>query len=375
MLLNSRLRSWFYAPSPLLILLLSIIILTNHNVTPFVYASSTAPQHCTIEQFSFGSWIHNNASTPNDPPGTESRCGLKTVYKQNLLLRWGEHKKGNWSNYCWKPHNCYLYKFSIQHMCKVVEGKHILIIGDSTSFMFYQALFMQMEIPGQPQAQANNTRFAFDVMCDGQSSVRFIRNDQIIVTDPPPGCDCCLDWKQYIADYDIIVINKGVHIIEVREDDLFLKVTEQSAVDLATYMKNTSLLIYRTAVQPHPYCTMDAQADLKPVLSHADFKPILYDIDSRFNAYDWYKIHSRDKKTREIYKQHLPNMHVLDVSLMTDLRPDGHRADGGDCLHYYLPGVVDQWFYLFYNFLIKYFGHHFDHDFSRSNEIIDTEAR
>jgi len=367
-----RLKSYDWQFLLLAILFILLAINAIRILAPYATTAGSQQQqqqqHCTTEQFAFGHWIRNNASTPNDPPGTESRCGIKTVYKQDLLESAGDHNNSEWSNYCWRPHhNCYLYKFSIEHMCKVVENKHILIIGDSTSFMFYQALFMQMEIPGQPHGQTNNTEAAFNLMCDSKSSVRFVRNDQIIITEPPPGCQYCLDWKQYIADYDIVIINKGVHLNEVRDDDVFIKYTEQSALDLATYMKNTSLLIYRTTAQPHPYCTMDAQVNLETIVSHADFKPVLYDIDSPFNPYQWYKIHSRDKKTREIYKRYLPNMHVLDVTLMTYLRPDGHRADIDDCLHYYLPGVVDQWFYLFYNFLIRHYGHHFDHDYYSSS--------
>jgi len=42
---------------------------------------------------------------------------------------------------------------------------------------------------------------------------------------------------------------------------------------------------------------------------------------------------------------------VLDVGPMTLLRGYGHRGDKGDCLHYYLPGVVDHWNHLLFTTL------------------------
>ena len=50
------------------------------------------------------------------------------------------------------------------------------------------------------------------------------------------------------------------------------------------------------------------------------------------------------------------NAKILDVVGLTRLRPDGHRADYQDCLHYYLPSVVDVWVQLMYNMLVGHVG-------------------
>jgi hypothetical protein len=42
--------------------------------------------------------------------------------------------------------------------------------------------------------------------------------------------------------------------------------------------------------------------------------------------------------------------YMLDVNTFDQLRPDGHRP--GDCLHQCLPGPVDTWNTLLYNFLL-----------------------
>ena len=83
---------------------------------------------------------------------------------------------------------------------------------------------------------------------------------------------------------------------------------------------------------------------------------VRYDETSPLNKFEWYRIPSRDIVSIAHFRELLPQMEILDVAPMTSLRPDGHRAPG-DCLHYFLPSVVDQWVYMFYNLLLIRFGH------------------
>eukprot|EP01041_Mallomonas_annulata_P009050 gene9050-18741_t len=184
----------------------------------FPVFESASKSRCSAQDFSYGKWV----------PGSK-RCGLKDQYKHHLEERAGYRgPTGNdivsvwpWAQWCWKPYNCTPQIFSPKRYCKLMEGHNILFIGDSISYMMYQALYMQLDEPGQP-----------------------------------------MDQFTYIHN------NTGV-------------------------CKNTSRLG------------------------------------------DQYNVNAF---------KNLLNATILDVVPMTSLRPDGHRVIyNNDCLHYFLPSVVDSW--------------------------------
>ena len=85
--------------------------------------------------------------------------------------------------------------------------------------------------------------------------------------------------------------------------------------------------------------------------------------------YNWEVFPERDEFTVNLFRN-LSNAIIMDVSPMTSLRPDGHRFTDRipDCLHYWLPSVIDSWAYLLYNILIiKYNITEIEYAFSTSN--------
>ena len=297
---------------------------------------------CVTSQLTFGHWEEDYVA----PPARNS-CGLLTEYLQPLREQNSDYyMHGNeWSRYCWKPHGCHMHPFSVQLYCEVFANHNLFIIGDSTSYEFYQALFMQLELPGEPKKQHDLDEEI--VVCDGKSKIKYVRNDVLssIIED---------DWNSRLGGYDIILINKGSHIHEVEEYEKFVEVTTESAIALGTYINGSTsrYLIFRTTSQPHPYCSLTDTADTRDVLSYDDVRYVEYDETSPFNQHEWYKIPSRDRHSIEIYKKHVPTMTVLDVAPMTSVRKDGHRAPG-DCLHYFMPSVVDNWVGMFLHHMIE----------------------
>ena len=303
--------------------------------------------HCNSTQLAFGRWVW---SVDNDTAKI-SHCGMATVYDHRLDEVAGNHDDASWGKYCWRPHNCRYHKYSVERACHVLGGHGVLIIGDSTSYMFYQSIFMQLLSEGQPRKQHDDSD-SFDLICGGKARLKFVRNDLLsgnrAALDP-----LHLDWVKHITDFDIVVANKGCHI----DHGDFAVNTVASAIEFAKYMNSPNkTFIYRTTPQPHPYCTEDAVANTNALLSVDQENFVHYDEMSAFNEYEWYRIPSRDIMSLSLYRKHIPSMEVLDVAPMTSLRPDGHRAPT-DCLHYYLPSVVDQWVFMFYNLLLIHFGH------------------
>jgi hypothetical protein len=318
---------------------------------------------CKMDQLSLGRWIwaidgpnEESAGTTETQPvlatkplllnNSATHCGIAWKYKHDLAEQAGRENHGEkpWGKYCWRPHRCTTHVFSKDRMCEVLNGRSLLIIGDSINYMFYQAIFMQLEIDSEPLGQWDlNSNFSS--MCDGKSKLKYVRNDQLSTS---PG-QFQYDWWSHIKNYDIVLANKGDHV--VGDYSAFQNQTRDSAVYFASLMRHSNkTFIFRTTPTGHPYCSFGDVASVEPIFSHDCVRYVLFNESSAFNEYLWYKIPSRDQETVRIFRKYIPDMLVLDVVPMTSLRPDGHRAPG-DCLHYYLPSAVDHWLFLLYNML------------------------
>ena len=204
---------------------------------------------CNSTQLAFWRWVW---SVDSDT-ATTTHCGMATVYNHDLREEAGNHGERPWGKYCWRPHNCRYHKYSVESACHVLDGHGVLIIGDSTNYMFYQSLFMQLLAEGQPRSQIDYSD-DFDLVCDGKVKLKYVRNDQILGNNTPL-VPYHLDWERHIPDYDIVVVNKGCHI----DHGDFDQNTVSAAIEFAKFMNDsTKTFVYRTTPQPHPYCTEEA---------------------------------------------------------------------------------------------------------------------
>ena len=337
-------------------------------------AISGHPTHCNSTSMVFGRWVKGLVLDSNATK--TSSCGLLTDYE--LVENGANHtlRAPDISKYCWKPHDCILHSFSVRHFCHLTMNHSILIIGDSTQYMFFQALIKQINPNIQPASQWEPT--AFHRICNTTMKLKYLRNDHLM---PDMNGRLSLNWKLWINDYDIILVNTGSHINEYKE---FLRWTEYAAVEFSKKVNGTNkLFVYRTTAQPHPYCSPSDQADLRPIHNYNDVHFAELDEDSPYNEFKWYLIPSREKKIIKLFERNIApqNFELFDIAPMTSLRKDGyvvfslpfflvtslilslyllrsllhnisHRAPG-DCLHFYLPSVIDSWVQLFFNILAR----------------------
>jgi hypothetical protein len=145
------------------------------------------------------------------------------------------------------------------------------------------------------------------------------------------------------------VLNTGAHIHNTSEYRGFIDTLIEQWYPTAAIEHPDDLFFFRTTVPGHANCSLhskpfrtlrDYAESIKTgtewIRRHRGFR---WDLFAGFNQY----VSKRVKGT---------TIQLLDVNPMTVLRPDGHRPPK-DCLHYYLPGVVDWWNHLLVTQLVR----------------------
>jgi hypothetical protein len=189
---------------------------------------------------------------------------------------------------------------------------------------------------------------------------------------------CNLKWKEFLPKVDIIIMNRGHHATE-KEGQTLEKFTSdnQAALDYILNYKRTSQrrldMYYMTTSPGHAYCNKYSQPELTRIENEDDYEKLVEKYQSRLpegllqNGFAWEGYHMHDKLTQKMLGEMKElNATVFDIGPMSYLRPDGHRFEEfgayekwlrrfsdishvGDCLHYFLPSVVDAWVNMFYN--------------------------
>lgn len=316
---------------------------------------------CKAEQYQYGQWI----------PGANN-CGLKAIYdhplkeesvqpdNQSLPLPWP------FANWCWKPTGCISNSFSVEGFCKKLNGRRILMIGDSIQHQFYAALFMQLGTPGQPFCQFDvisgfDPKILGICQTQGGGHLAYIRNDQIstrtksawdkhgqIVTDR--------NFISVADHFDIFVMNKGAHHVDLEEFQGELLITADWLKNYIETQNRSIQLFYRTTPQGHYTASTEIQPVTEPLNKEPDWVKGP-DSDPKNIRNKWELFPMYDRLAMQIlYEKFGTNITFLKISYMTHLRADGHRCKeyGKSCdqLHYFLPSVVDSWVQVFYNLLI-----------------------
>ena len=106
------------------------------------------------------------------------------------------------------------------------------------------------------------------------------------------------------------------------------------------------IVIFRTNVVGHKNCE-------KYTSPETPFPPHEEEANMPFN---WKSFGEMNDVMVESIKEFFPdNLYVLDVS-MFQRRADGHYLNTKDCLHYAVPGAIDEWNMLLFHLLAQIFG-------------------
>ena len=233
--------------------------------------------------------------------------------------------------------------------CAALRGRSVLAVGDSMSRQFHQTL----EDLAAPGVGAPCTGRGFGagtcrghVICGpgsgGGQRVRLLwrRSDRLRI-DFRRRFELKANFgeEQWVAEsaaFRIIVLNRGAHF---EADGLLLRQLRTTLAYL-TADRRDALVLVRTTPPGHPRCA-GVHAPLKrydPPLSL---------------PFHWGEFERQNAAVRAMLAAEYPGVLLLDVAPSTAMRADSHLlgSRGRDCLHYKIPGPLDEWARLLFNAL------------------------
>jgi hypothetical protein len=276
-----------------------------------------------------------------------SRCGsLNHVLDRELNpgLYYGWHP----------PSNCKFKTLGRLEICKILGGRNILIVGDSTQATFHRTLLSQM-LPQFMSEEEDHDQFdpcpGHCICCIEQekhptdnvlpSKVMFIRNDYLSVTRTqhiPDGIKRnveLFEWLHYVTNDTILILNRGAHYVET---PIVIRELRQTLTTVRNHARGALTLFRSTHGGHDPLFTGHR---LVPLL-----RPQLYEGHPEWR---WNDIPKQNRDIKRLIYDEFPGIVYLDITYLMALRPDNH-IDG---LHYCIPGPVDWWVPFMYNALYK----------------------
>ena len=273
----------------------------------------------------------------------------------------------------WKPDDGFINSFSAETMCGMMNGRNILVVGDSLNEEFFFTLLSTMWAQIiRPKKSTQNELFwesmrsdldnkcqdfCLDPMpsCTGPGTIYcgehpsftigFERDDYLTHQQNASRTNYTLveTWwvKQIRAEnISLLVLNTGAHY---RPIDMELATLRDSLKYIYANFPEISVM-YRTTIAGHENCesTFHSEPLAEPPVSY-----------TQHPEYHWGDIALRNLDVQSMLSLEFPQVLQFDVFNATSIRADSHPGSGNDCLHYCMPGVVDDWVLFFYNALLK----------------------
>lgn len=258
----------------------------------------------------------------------------------------------------WKPatDDCTFTKMNRASFCRGMEKHNLtrfLVVGDSISFMMAESFWGLVGDGLDLGQQVSATGVQHRIDCPaGEVLFSFIRNDRLSNTTIFEECgDRCIPWwRTYLDDErpTLLLVNTGIHTHSLEN---FTKDFDGFTSRLAgvSHLRQKDRVYFRLTLPGHGDCTKYTS----PFKKIDDFsldtllaKLYTWDLVPAFNEHV-------KKAVADFAASQSLSFTVLDPYIMTVLRPDGHRGDLGDCLHYYLPGAPDWWNHLLATVLLE----------------------
>ncbi|KAJ8599042.1 hypothetical protein CTAYLR_007695 [Chrysophaeum taylorii] len=270
-----------------------------------------------------GTFVRGNRSQPYHL-GSKQQAGAKAMCEDDTARAWVD-----WN---WHPDDpaCVVARSDID-VCAALRNRSVLFVGDSTSFQQWESLSFRAGFQGQTGMQQREARPKPAIVCGG-ARVAYIRNDLLTEMEGSAdlrGCDFCWPFKYQLQNYDVLVFNRGIHVVDT------LRLVDQTR-EFAKYIleskraKGRQLLFWRTTVPGHADCGEHP----------SDVNPKVY-TPRPHHRYKWDVVQGQNVHVAlESFGPHL--FHYIDAYYISNRRRDRHVSKS-DCLHYCLPGPPDDW--------------------------------
>ena len=270
--------------------------------------------------------------------------------------------------YSWQPNCSHLLQGSSlpsysqlrREFCSVFRGRSILFVGDSLSGQFFSSF---ISIFGVQWATVNNasengcylgfsaTNFWKEVLNNAHEidaearicksgeldvKVRFMRNDWLSTGDLTRVNGVSCDWFTVASDYDIFILNRGIHFVD---DEVFAIQLQETLTNLR-HLKNTARVIYRGSHHSTPNCAELRDPQPTPLSSPNDTVSL---------SYHWDRTEIQNQIARVLVEK--IGGTFIGTFFAFSLRPGGRRLP--DCLHFCLPSPMDEFVRVLLAYLIK----------------------
>ena len=321
-----------------------------------------------------GKWVNSWEDIPHFRPLFTVPCHYVDIYKYGSCT---ENPAHSGTFYSWKPdlprkH----HQFEPEHMCRMMHGRNILIVGDSLSEEFMTTFVSGMLAHPVPSSGADGTGkktvsqddvdeyfshckaypcHMHHVLCDitylmkcghDMPSFNVSMFTSYTLANETESSHVARYWVDEIGvrNASLVIVNTGAHLTP-RNESYHNLIT---GLRRAKEMFPDVTFIFRNTVHGHHGCEFSFHG--KPLAA----APVLNN-----SVYKWHLIEGQNRKVREgLPHEGLADVVYLDVFSSGVLRADSHpgfrtRYDTvPDCLHYCQPGPIDSWVQLFYETMI-----------------------
>ena len=284
-----------------------------------------------------GEWVYNESHTPLfiDHQGEHTNCRQRESHTDYInSLKWQ-----------WEVQSSCTYKIPDRRtFCETLNGRNILIVGDSTSWTFastimdfaveYKWIGSQFDAEPVPVRICKSSDLLF-IRNDILSLVQ--RNEVMLDTVVQDGNIVEFSWIDHLLSgkYEIVIFNRGAHYFPdpILKDNL--KLLGHYLND--TTVRNKTTIFYRNTVAGHHNCENFTKPDNNNKY-----------VDSDVKGYHWHNFARQNIFVIKYMKS--IGAYIIDANATSFFRPD-HHLGPGDCLHYCIPGPVDTWLIFFWNLL------------------------
>jgi hypothetical protein len=320
--------------------------------------------HC-ISNYGFWSFVGDRGGLLYQSPCYDGRyalgkCHIDYLYKNmsGLDYVWSTHGT---DKLCGMKRNLSVVPFNRDYMCSLLDGRRILLLGDSITDEFFYSLASTLiqSHSCRSSKEFNNgfhTVFEFGGNISyqlletaafgcGRAYIYVVRHDHFLISEFGDEYTATVHAQETLygagwhyllkqLNIDLIIANRGVHYVP---NDIVLSELEHTLSYLRQHHGGVSV-IYRSSAPGHK--NFDEVRYSAPLSSEAE---------AQLDMFSWDKLKLQNSLIRQLLRNSFNEVLYLDVYPSSVLRHDGHTTEDG--LHYCIPGPIDNWVVLFYNLL------------------------